>query len=263
MALYSHSLLLGLSLVALVVCLIVFRLGVGRERRAPWLGIAGACVATATILVSVVTIAHRPPAAPRVSPTAAEERPLPDDLRAAKAPLEEAPPAREVPAAPATPPATEIATAAVVPEAPAPELPSRALPPRSRPPAPAARATIASPPERDAASALPAAASDAVTASMTVHGVRVQVWRVAQPSADGIVYTVRLADASGRALGDAEVVLRGQRGDGSPLQATLTRAAEPGTYRGRMAATANELRLGVAREGTRFEVALGESVRWE
>jgi len=52
-----------------------------------------------------------------------------------------------------------------------------------------------------------------------------------QPTGNGIVYTVRLADTGGRPVPGAQVWMRGQSADGLPREARLDPVDPPGTYR--------------------------------
>jgi len=50
--------------------------------------------------------------------------------------------------------------------------------------------------------------------------------------ADGLTrYTVRLRERDGRPVTNATVSIHGRRADGAPVDTTLDRATEPGSYR--------------------------------
>jgi hypothetical protein len=86
-----------------------------------------------------------------------------------------------------------------------------------------------------------------------------------RPDGADHLYVVRLVDVAGRPVTAAEVTLQGRTAAGANLSARAEPEAEPGVYVGRIARLPEprDLRLRVAREQGRFEMALGEPVVWE
>jgi hypothetical protein len=139
--------------------------------------------------------------------------------------------------APAAPEMTERAAPALPPPSarPAPRAESRLTPPISRAteamPAPLVEASWREPAPRE--SSEPPVDTSLLAA---FNGLpRVELSR--QPTGNGIVYTVRLADTGGRPVPGAQVWMRGQSADGLPREARLDPVDPPGTYRSSPLAT--------------------------
>jgi cytoskeletal protein RodZ len=168
--------------------------------------------------------------------------------------------------------APNVGAAAGPPEPAAVPVPAvvRELPPR--PPAarqeavrPAARALARAP---DVKSPPPPRSQPEVSALPSRAGLRsegeVRVEVATEPLADGLTrYTVRLRERDGRPVVDAAVSIRGRRADGALLEATLDRAAEPGSYHAvvRRPADLTDARLRVAGVDRVQEVPLPDAPR--
>lgn len=86
----------------------------------------------------------------------------------------------------------------------------------------------------------------------------------AEQLADGLTrYTVHLRERDGRPVTDATVSIHGRQADGAPVEATLHRAAEPGSYRaiGRSTGKISDGRLRVVSVGRVQEVPLPDALR--
>lgn len=154
------------------------------------------------------------------------------------------------------------------------EPPTTQRPPASsRPQAERApRAARAAGPPPTAVARRPAASDDvyALPSGATAHhfrarvqGVNVDVQtRVARDNET--VYLVRLLDETNRPITGADVKLVGQRGDGTPVLATLEPTGEPGVHRGGVPTPGEgaDLRLRVVGTSRRFEVSLAQEVIW-
>jgi hypothetical protein len=136
------------------------------------------------------------------------------------------PPARTAPAAPSV---TERAAQALppAPARPAPRVESR--------PTPLSRATETVPAPLVEASwrgPAPSESSELVdTSSLAAFNGLPRVELSRQPTGNGIVYIVRLADTGGRPVPGAQVWMRGQPADGPAREARLDPVDPPGTYR--------------------------------
>lgn len=174
------------------------------------------------------------------------------DVSATVAEVErQAPPAAaEIERKPLPPsPREEVAS----PPAPRPELPRPPAPrqdvaspaaPRQEPPrAPAPRQDVASPPARARSGAPdvkppqperpPPESPSSPSFRARADWDREMVVEIAtERLADGLTrYTVRLRERDGRPVTNATVSIHGRRADGAPVDTTLDRAAEPGSYR--------------------------------
>jgi hypothetical protein len=161
------------------------------------------------------------------------------------------------------------------PPAPRQELPSPPAPPQELPSPPAPRPDVASPPARARSRApdvklpqpeRPPPQSPASPSSRARAGWdRDMVVEIAtERLADGLTrYTVRLRELDGRPVTNATVSIHGRRADGAPVDTTLDRAAEPGSYRavGRFTGGITDGRLRVVSVGRVQDMPLPDALR--
>jgi len=173
-----------------------------------------------------------PPAAPEI-----ERKPLPPSPREEVA--SPPPPRPELPSPPAPRPDAASPPARARSRAPDVKLPQPERPPPQSPASPSSRARAGW--DRDMV-------------------VEIATERLA----DGLTrYTVRLRELDGRPVTNATVSIHGRRADGAPVDTTLDRAAEPGSYRavGRFTGGITDGRLRVVSVGRVQDMPLPDALR--
>jgi hypothetical protein len=110
-------------------------------------------------------------------------------------------------------------------------------------------------------------AATAMAGSLTteVNDVRVHLTSAPDPPVTNrkTMYTIRLVDAVGTPLTDAQVTLTGRMADGMSVAAPLRPDGEPGVYRGEVLFTMGgpwDLAIRVVRPAGRVEIPLREEV---